>query len=101
MYKLIRSVVIEMAKEEEDKALRERGKKILEKHGISGKTWRVEGRKGGQVFWESGEFESRADFEAARDKILADKEWQDLLKERRESGVTVPGTIEDFYLTDY
>jgi hypothetical protein len=75
MYKIFITEVIARGKVEEDKAFRERAKKILEKHGYPYKVWGVEGRKFGQVYIEIGrEFKSRVDFEAARDKVLADKE---------------------------
>ena len=101
MFKRILSLVIASGKDEEFKDLYERSKKVYERHGISAKLWRVEGRKGGQIMVVFEEFESRADWRAALEKLSADKEWQDLAKESIESGTIVEGTWEDFFLTDY
>jgi len=101
MYKPVIIEIVASGKTEEDKALREKEKKVLKKYGTTMKAWSVEGRKSGQVFLEFGSFESREEAEAVWTKIFADKEWQDLSRERTESGLLVPGTSDLFLLSDY
>jgi len=101
MYKAVIIEIVASGKTKEDKALREKEKKVFEKYGIGFKAWSVEGRRVGQVFLEFGPWESREEEEAAVAKLFADKEWQDLARERTESGLLVPGTSDLFLLTDY
>ena len=103
MYKLVKIHVVARGKKEEDKALWEKAKKILEKHGVSGaiKKYSVKGRKSGMVFLEGEEYESEAEAEAALAKVHEDKEWQDLMKEQSKLDLTVDGSEEIFILTDY
>jgi len=101
MYKAVIIEIVASGKTKEDKALREKEKKVLEKYGSPIKVWSVKGRRVGQVFLEFGPWESREEEEAAVAKLFADKEWQDLARERTESGLLVPGTSELFLLTDY
>lgn len=101
MYKAVIIEIVASGKTEEDKALREKEKKVLEKYGTTMKVYSVEGRTLGQVFIEFGSFESREEADAVWDKIFADKEFQDLSRERIDSGLLVPGTSDLFLLTDY
>jgi hypothetical protein len=100
MYKVLLIEVIAHGKGEEDRADREQSQRVFDKYGMPRKVWNVEGRKSGQVLVEYGPFASREEFEAARDKLLADEEWQDLHAKRIEAGVVVPGSGETFVLTD-
>ena len=101
MHKSMISFVIAVGKGEEFKDWIKRAIKVNERHGISPKLWRVEGRKGSQIIVEFEEFESRADWDAAFEKLSADKEWKDLMKEYNDSGLVLDGTWENFILTDY
>ena len=100
MFKIVETDLIAKDKVEEHKAWVKRAQKVFEKHGLTFKVWRIEGRKAGQVFQEFGEHESRAAADAAIDKIMADKEWQDLSQEL-DSELVVKGSREYFHLTDY
>ena len=101
MYKPVIIEIVASGKTKEDKALREKEKKVLEKYGTATKVWNVEDPRLGQVFIEFGPWESREEAEAVWTKIFADKEFQNLMRERIESGLLVPGTSDLFLLTDY
>jgi len=100
MYKVINSVVVARGKAKEAKAYLEKLKNLFEKYGVTRRVWGVDAQKIDQMFMEWEEFESRAEFEAARDKIFADKEWEDLQKEAAKSGIFVEGSLERFPMTE-
>ena len=100
MFKAVITDVIVRGKQKEYKDLVERANKILEKYGLSFKTWNVKGRKGRQIFVEFEAFESESDYSAAWKKASADKDWQDWAREQAESGCLVKGAEEWFLLAD-
>ena len=100
MFKGLLFEVVRDGREAEEKAYREAAAKVLKRHGITEKVWKVSSRRRGEVMVEWGPFESEQDLQAKYAKVDADEEWQALQAERAKTETIVAGSGELYALND-